>query len=548
MNQNPQVPEGNAEDQHRSADVKDVSKAQALIVEIDNQLKDKYVTTYEQSRKTNEKRELRPFDQFNEGGKQYVAIPSNWKEVCETNYLCMATNKALLVNHEKHQPFLIAESLKIELILSPDKEQYIQGLTLPITKGSIPEYRKDSRKFFSDGLSNAIHEIASCIKDYNQHAMKIEVVNKPIPFIMGTAWKTSKSAERKMLDYIIYTLRSMPVGVEIVHWLLRGEQLCNSVGLKTVHTSKIFSEDENTIIKSEYEHELTLRSIIHDINFPEMCQDLASDITQIIDNTGNSAYVRREWNKFVTQLQLAEQNKSATGSSSSTGNKPVLEIKESDTKLVSRPKKRTTALEQAAAPKLTEEEKPTPVDVEAPSNFFVRQVPEEELEQKSKTNYQTAKDKFVLGFIKELFNFTGTSIINENTHGADLMCVYFTFLKKSLQEFKTYKVKIETIIQSRLNTVYKHKLVGKRNKDKKLSELITIIYPTVEYYNGFNPLTISKVVVQAPAITPLPEEGDVKKYTEYFKNIQSAIPKEVSQTLKAYYQHWSGLWLGKYLS
>lgn len=234
-----------------------------LVFKINTELVDKYVSDYEEARKANEKNTLKVFDQFKEKDVQYIVLPNNWEDCCKNSYLCLLANRALILNIAKYKPWVNSDLPFEASEIVADKLLFLQGFGVPIVNGEIPKYRSDSRKHFNIGVQTAVKESLSfdaCVIDI----FKITEATKPIPYYFGTGWKTNKTSERKMFDFLLFALRQLSANENLLTWVYKGEKLIECIGMKIVHNHAIFTPDDQTFIRAEYARELAYRQLFHD--------------------------------------------------------------------------------------------------------------------------------------------------------------------------------------------------------------------------------------------------------------------------------------------
>jgi hypothetical protein len=239
------------------------------------------------------KQELKnPWDMSTKEDNRLVILPRNYQELYKSNYLF--TLFLSIINDQKFEIQVCDKDYNTRLKLTTQNEIFLKSFGIMALTGQIPEVPTQKGMIWK-GIASAVRLYLVSLPKLDISLFKVKDAVHPCTQLFGDVWGTSYPTEKKLLDYVIHSIRAYSNSKGVLQYLIPLDQLTANKGLHVEFDSDVISEVEKSYIKA------ILKSLAIDPVYRISIADLSSD-THGVDTLESLILTRQKSIKYIKDI------------------------------------------------------------------------------------------------------------------------------------------------------------------------------------------------------------------------------------------------------
>lgn len=188
-----------------------------------------------------------PFDMSSRGDHKIIILPKNYQELYKTNYLF--TLFLNMIYNEKFEIQTCDKEYNTRLKLTPQNEVFLKSFGICALTGEIPAIPTQKGMIWK-GIASSVRLFLVEQKALDISLFKVKDAVHPATQLFGDIWGQNYPIEKKLLDYIIHSIRINCNSNGLKQYLIPPDQIAANKGLHIEFNSDVIPEVEKSYIEA----------------------------------------------------------------------------------------------------------------------------------------------------------------------------------------------------------------------------------------------------------------------------------------------------------
>jgi hypothetical protein len=186
-----------------------------------------------------------PFDMSSREDNKLVILPKNYQELYKSNYLF--TLFLNIIHDQKYTIQTCDKEYNTRLKLTPQNDVFLKSFGICALTREIPVIPSQKGMIWK-GIASAVRLYLVAQPKLDISLFKVKEAVHPATQLFGDIWGQSYPIEKKLLDYIIHSIRVNTKPSGLLQYLIPLDQLSANKGLHVEFDSDVITEVEKSYI------------------------------------------------------------------------------------------------------------------------------------------------------------------------------------------------------------------------------------------------------------------------------------------------------------